>query len=313
VSVRGRVLVASTRLLAALPEAPLVAACESIGELWYRVAPARAARMRSNLRRVCMNLAATGRGTARARRAATDDAELERLVRACFRHTVRYYLEVARAGSLTVDEVLARMAIETPDSVRDAFQSGHQVIVAGMHFGAIELPAVFISASVGHRVTGPMETLADPEVAAWMEQTRERVGVRVVPIEKARRAMLDALRSGESVGMVTDRDITGGGLLVPFFGAPAPIPPGAALLSLETGVPIYAAACRRVGGRRYIGRVIEVPQPSEGPKRRRLTELTANLAATFEELIADAPEQWWGAGHPIWPDLAAVEPEEAAA
>jgi KDO2-lipid IV(A) lauroyltransferase len=304
--------VASTRLLAALPEAPLVGACESIGELWYRFAPARAAQARANLRRVCENLAATGRGTPRARRAATDDAELERLVRACFRHTVRYYLEVARAGSITVDDVLTRMAIVSPDEVRDAFQSGNQVIVAGMHFGAIEFPAVFISASVGHRVTGPMETLADPEVEAWMEETRERVGVRVVPIQKARRAMLTALRSGESVGMVTDRDITGGGLLVPFFGAPAPIPPGAALLSLETGVPIYAAACRRIKGRRYIGRVLAVPPPADGPRRQRLTELTANLAATFEELIADAPEQWWGAAHPIWPDLVAVAQADGA-
>ena len=266
--------------------------------------------MRANLRRVCEGLAATNRGTARARRAATDDAELERLVRACFRHTARYYLEVARASRYTIDEALERMTIETPDEVRDAFQSGRQVIIAGMHFGAIELPVVFISASVGQRVTAPMETLPDPAVAAWFRETRSRVGVNIVPIANARRALLDALKRGESVGMVSDRDLAGGGLLVPFFGAPAPIPPGCALLSVETGVPIYAAACRRLPGGRYAGRVVAVTMPADGPKRQRLAELTANMAAAFETLLADAPEQWWGAAHPIWPDLA-VAPHAA--
>ena len=38
-TMRGTLLLAATRLIAALPEAPLVAAAESIGELWV---PARA-------------------------------------------------------------------------------------------------------------------------------------------------------------------------------------------------------------------------------------------------------------------------------
>jgi plasmid stabilization system protein ParE len=102
-TLRGRLLIALTRLLAILPEPPLVAAADAIGQLWYLVAPSRAAQARANLRRVCEGLAATGRGSARTRRAATDPAELERLVRACFRHTVRYYLEVARASRYDLD------------------------------------------------------------------------------------------------------------------------------------------------------------------------------------------------------------------
>jgi lauroyl/myristoyl acyltransferase len=312
VTIRGRLLVGATRLIAALPEAPLVAGADSVGELWYRVAPRRAEQTRNNLRRVCEGLTATERGSTRARRAATDPVELERLVRACFRHTVRYYLEVARAGRYTIDEALSRMSFQTPDEVREAFQSGRQVIVAGMHYGAIELPVVFISSSVGQRVTAPMETLPDPAVARWFESTRSRVGVNIVPIANARRALLDALKRGESVGMVNDRDLVGGGILVPFFGAPAPIPPGCALLSIETGVPIYAAACRRVRGGRYVAHVVAVRPAGDGPKRQRLTELTANIAQAFETILADAPEQWWGAAHPIWPDLV-VRPEAQVA
>jgi hypothetical protein len=27
------------------------------------------------------------------------------------------------------------------------------------------------------------------------------------------------------------------------------------------------------------------------------------IAAAFEEIVADAPEQWWAVFFPIWPDL----------
>jgi hypothetical protein len=40
-----------------------------------------------------------------------------------------------------------------------------------------------------------------------------------------------------------------------------------------------------------------------GTRRERVTALTAAMARAFESMIADAPEQWWGAFHPIWPDL----------
>ncbi len=303
IGLRTRLLLAGATLLARIPEAPLVAAADSIGELWYRLAPDRAAQARANLGRVCTGLAATGRGTALARRAATDPIALERMVRASFRHAVRYYLEVARTGGYDVETALARIDVETPDEVREALGSGRPVIIVGMHFGAIELPVVEVSHLVGHRVTAPMETVADPGLQRWFIESRSRVGVNIVPLADARRALLRRLRSGESVGLVADRDITGSGIAVPFFGHPAPMPAGPALLAIETGVPVYAGAARRTKGRRYGGRLILVPAPGAGSRRERMVALTAAIAQAFESLLADAPEQWWGAFHPIWPDL----------
>jgi lauroyl/myristoyl acyltransferase len=302
-TLRGTLLLAATGIVTALPEAPLVAAAESVGELWYRLAPARAAQARANLRRVCEGLDEQGRGTRLARRAATDPDALELLVRRCFRHTVRYYLEVALIGGVDLRQALDRVVLETPDAIREGLQSGRPVVVVGMHFGGIEVPAMVVAHLVGHRVSGPMETVADPAIQRWFETTRGRVGVTIVPVRNARRTLLAALRRGESVGLVNDRDIAGSGIPVPFFGSPAPMSPGPALLALETGTPVYAAAGRRISGGRYAGKVIAVPVPAEGTRRERVVALTAAIAAAYETLLADAPEQWWGAFHPIWPDL----------
>ena len=301
---RGSLILAVARTLGALPEAPLVAAAESIGEIWYRLAPAKAAQARRNLGRVCEGLAAQGRGSARVQRAATDPEALERLVRACFRHATRYYLEVARAGGYTLAEAVAKVEVETPVEVRDALMSGRQIVLVGMHFGAIELPVVYLSHLVGHRVTAPMETVADAGLQNWFVTSRSRVGVDIVPLKDARRALMRALKRGESVGLVNDRDLMGNGIPVPLFGHVMPMSPGPALLALEVGAPVYAGSCRRLGTGRYSGKLIEVPVPAEGTRRERMAALTANIAAAFETILADAPEQWWGAFHPIWPDLA---------
>ncbi len=111
-------------------------------------------------------------------------------------------------------------------------------------------------------------------------------------------------------GVIGDRDIIGGGVPVPFFGAPAPLPVGPALLAIESGAPIHVAAVRRLRGERYAGRLETILPPGAaattgpGARRARVEALLAEEAAAFERLIADAPEQWWSVFFPIWPDLA---------
>jgi lauroyl/myristoyl acyltransferase len=168
------------------------------------------------------------------------------------------------------------------------------------------MAVLFLAFRVGETVT-PMETVDDPGVQAYFERTRGRAGVRLVGLREARRALIEALRNGIPVGLVGDRDLTGGGIPIPLFGAPAVLPMGPAMLAVESGVPTYALTVRRAGRGHYRGRVIPIDVPTEGTRRERVTLTMTRLAAAFEDLIADAPDQWWAVFFPIWPDL-----EEAA-
>jgi KDO2-lipid IV(A) lauroyltransferase len=155
-----------------------------------------------------------------------------------------------------------------------------------------------------------METVDDPPLQAWFEQTRGSLGVRIVGLRAARRELQAALRTDGFVGIVADRDVAGGGIDVPFFGAPAPFPIGPALLAIESGARIFAVAVRRLPDGRVAGGLRPVPVAAEGSRRARITATLTALAAAFEDAIAEAPEQWSGAFFPIWPDLAADAPAE---
>jgi KDO2-lipid IV(A) lauroyltransferase len=309
---RARGLAVASWLASHLPERPLIALAELAGEAWYRATPERAVQARRNLARVATWLAANERGTPLVRAAARDPRALERLVRLAYRHAARYYLEVMRTPAIAGVELPKRITIETPETVEDAFSPGRPAIFVGLHFGAIELPALYLASRVGEAV-GPMETIDDPDLQAWFVRSRGSVGLRIVGLREARRELTAALRAGTYVGIVGDRDLTGGGTLTELFGAPARLPLGPALLAIETGAPAYVAAVRRSAPGRYIGRVENVDIAVEGSRRERATATTASIARAFERVIADAPEQWWAVFFPIWPDLSPVAPATPAA
>jgi phosphatidylinositol dimannoside acyltransferase len=287
-----------------LPDHVAVAFADIAGGLWYRIAPARAEQGRRNFARVAAHLAAEGRGPDRARAAARDARELERLVRLAFRHDARYYLEILRMPALQPAFLEERVVVETPSEIDEAF-SGGPVIFVSAHFGPIELPALYLAHRSGSTFVAPMETVDDPPLQAWFEETRGSLGVRIVGLRSARRELSAALKAGGYAGIVGDRDIGGGGIAVPFFGAPAPFPIGPALLAIETGARIAAVGVRRLPDGRVAGRLTLVPVAAAGTRRERIAATLTSLAAALEAFIGDAPEQWSGAFFEIWPDLTA--------
>ena len=300
-----------SRIACRLPERPLLAVADVVGWLWYRLAPARAAQARRNLERVARELDRRGTGEPRVWAAASDPRALERLVRSAFRHNARYYLEVLRVPGLRPKIFEERVIVETPDTVEAAFAGG-PVIFVSAHLGPIELPGLYHANRSGRTFVAPMEAVDDPALQGWFERTRGSLGVRIVGLRAARRALLAELKAGGQVGIVGDRDIAGGGIETPLFGAPAPMPIGPALLAIESGAPIYAVGVRRLPNGRVAGGLIPVPVATEGSRRERIAATLRAEAVAFEDLISAAPDQWSAIFFPIWPDLA-VEASEASA
>ena len=298
---RGRLLIGASWLACRLPEGPLTRLAEFAGDLWYRATPDRADQARRNLRRVVRWLDANDRGSIAVRAAAEDPRALERLVRRAYRHAARYYLEVARTPALRPSDLDKRLVIETPDTVTTAF-AGPAVIFVGLHFGALELPALYLASRVGGAVA-PMQTIDDAGLQDWFVRTRGAAGVRIVGLREARRELMGALRDGTSVGLVGDRDLTGGGTPTMLFGASAGLPLGPAMLAVESGATPFVVGVRRVGGGRYVGRLEAVDIPADGSRRERVTTTQTAVARAFERIVEDAPEQWWAVFFPIWPDL----------
>jgi len=309
---RARAVVAAAWLACRLPERPLLAVADLVGQLWYRLAPERRKRAGRNLARVTRWLDEHDLGSPEARAAAHDRRALSRLVRDAFRHSVRYYVQLARAPIVDHRYLSRWLVLEDEAAVNAALDAPGGKLFVGLHIGWFELPALIAAARSGRPALVPSETISDPALQAYIVGTRRRLGLELIELGAAKRLLRDALERGETVGLLGDRDITGGGIDIELFGAPAPLAAGPALLALETGVTPYVFGVWRAAHAVYPADLQRVPFPAEGTRRERVTAYLEAEARAFERFVARAPEQWLAVFHPIWPDLERAAVRRAA-
>jgi lauroyl/myristoyl acyltransferase len=289
-----------------LPDRPLYRSAFAIGAGLYLVLPERRRLVKSNLRRVVDWLVANDMATPRVRRAARDERALERLVRDCFGHWVVTYLEAAIGPRYSREELDRRFLPVYPEASAEALSVPEPgkpgPIHMAMHFGSVDLSALY-GARVGKLpLTGPMEFLEAPLARAYFDRVRNELDVTIVPLENAAEALVEALGRGEAVGIVADRNIVGRGTLVELFGRPVRLPIGPAMLSVQTGAPLYLEAIERSAGGTWLGHTIAL-RPEPGAKRREATrQIIEQEARAMERVIARAPEQWTTLFFPIWED-----------
>ena len=301
-TVGGRLLVklllAVAWLLRLLPDRPAHRIAQWIGaSLLYRLQPKRRALVRSNLQRIVGYLG---------RPEAEDARALNRLTQQAFGQYVRSYLEGAIVPTYDGPHLAQRVQPDDPALAEQVMgkpgDPPHKLLFVGLHFGAIELPALWAARVRGLDLVSPMETVRNPDLQAYFMQTREKAGIKLIPTEGAARVLRDRLNNGQTVGVVADRVVAGSGARVQFFGASARLPLGPAVLAVETGAPAWAIATRRVGWGEYRAALLPIETPADGTRRERLAGFMANQAKAFEQLIGQAPEQWWAIFFPIWED-----------
>ena len=232
---------------------------------------------------------------------APSGAALRRAVRGTFVAYGRYYVDCARLASASPAEVDAGFTFEDYDNISNALRIGPGAILALPHVGSWEWAGVWLAQRPGVKVTAVVEPIEHPELFAWMERFRRRIGMEIVPAgPEALGALSHALNDGHVVCLLTDRDIGGGGVEVEFFGETTTLPGGAAVLARRTGSPIVGVVVRRRNGKCHADTFPPMLVSREGRLRHVVAEATQELAHLLEHMIRPAPTQWH-LMQPNWP------------
>ncbi|MCZ7530892.1 MAG: phosphatidylinositol mannoside acyltransferase [Acidimicrobiia bacterium] len=223
-----------------------------------------------------------------------------RSVAAAFESYGRYWLELFRLPTRP-DEVIAGFSIEGFEPIAEATARGDGAILALPHLGGWEAAALWMT-SQGHPLTAVVERVEPPELLEWFVSVRRAIGVEVIPLgPDVGTSALRTLREGKALALLCDRDLSGDGVEVEFFGERTTLPSGPALLALRTGAPLFPSAVYfRAGGGHHA--VVRPPLETtrQGKLRDNIVELTQRLAFELEDLIRVAPEQWHMM-QPNWP------------
>ena len=291
--VRGRASYLAYRsgaeLARALPERVSDPLARGISRLAALAMPERRAQVARNLRR------ATG-GT-------LEGSALQRAVYQTFDSYGRYWVELFRLTSELADvEVIeSHQWVDGFEHLVEACDEGNGAIIALPHVGGWEFAGAWL-ATRGYPPTVVVEPVEPPELFEWFASVRRELGMEVVALgPEAGGTILRALRENRVVCLVCDRDLTGDGVEVEFFGERTTLPAGPATLSLRTKAPLLPTAVYFAPNGGHHG----VVQPAlrierKGRLRADVQRLTQELAYRFEQLIRAAPEQWH-LMQPNWP------------
>jgi lauroyl/myristoyl acyltransferase len=238
--------------------------------------------------------AATGRPTR--------GPEFRALIRDAFRNHARYYAEILRAPHYDPRRLETIVSVPDWETYAGVIGAGPTVIVSA-HLGNFEPFAAYLSAK-GVPALAPIEEIEPRALFDFLSARRGGGAIDLVPLSKSRSALSRRLREGGVVGVLGDRVVgRAAGSPVTIFGHPTRVPNGPSTLAITHGASVIVGRCLRTGPDRFEAHGDVVTVPNSGDRRADIEALTQRLAERFEHDIGEAPDQWWGAFQPFWPDL----------
>jgi KDO2-lipid IV(A) lauroyltransferase len=265
-----------------VPESWARAAFLFAGDIAWRRQGRGVQRLEANLRRV-IGPQASGK-------------ELRALSRAGMRSYARYWMEVFRLPVISREQILVGTVTNGGEQAAFAqMAAGRGVVFALPHTGNWEVAGAWIIARGAGKFTTVAERLKPESVFLRFLAFRESLGFEVLPASGGNSrfgVLAQRLRAGGMVCLPADRDVTGGGIDVEFFGQKARMMGGPAALAVQTGAALLPAVLWFEGPGWGVHIYPEVPVPAEGSRRDKIAAMTQQMARDFEAGIAAHPEDW---------------------
>lgn len=213
-----------------------------------------------------------------------------------------YWAETLWLAPSRLAGIRSRLTVEGLEHFDAAHSGGGGAIYALPHVGNWEYAAI-LPWSRGLRVIAVAEDLPDARITEWFTHTRATIGIEIVLADGSRSAMQRLLRGldeGAGIALLADRDVTGSGVEVEFFGETTRLPTGPVAIGLSTGAPVLPVACFSTAtGHRLVFRPPLVI-PAGGERTDRIRQGVQAMARELEALIRLDPVQWHLL-QPNWP------------
>ena len=230
------------------------------------------------------------------------DDDLRRLSRAGMRSYLRYWCDVFRLPDWGRDGLTRRIRVVNEPYLRDSTAHGPGFVAALAHMGNWDHAGAW-SCVTGTPVTTVAERLRPERLFERFLAFRTGLGMDTLPLtggdRDVMRSLAAAARDGRAVCLLADRDLAGNGIPVTFFGEPARMPGGPALLAVLTGARLHPVTSTYEGADMVLTLHDAVPVPATGSTREKVAAMTQAVADVFERAIAARPQDWHML-QPVW-------------
>ena len=235
------------------------------------------------------------------------NSDLNQLTKNALRSYMRYWCDTFRIQNWNRERILNSVTMSNGNLLIDRIDNGDGVVVALPHSGNWDLAGAYFC-TLGIPLVTVAERLKPEALFQKFLQHRTRMGFEVLALDNRSFAtLLKRAREKRLIALVADRDLSRSGIEVSFFGAPARMPAGPALLAVKTGIPLIVAHVSYTPHGIHID-FHDVPVPTVGNDEERIARTVQECANIFEIGIRSHPEDWHMLQR-IWIDEDFVERE----
>jgi KDO2-lipid IV(A) lauroyltransferase len=264
------------RLVRALPEKSAYSIFESIGKIVLSRNGAQMKRLRSNLQRVVPS---------------NGSEAMDQLMRAAVSSSMRYWCDTFRSSDWSKSRISTTVTSTREELLIAPMKDGRGVVVALPHAGNWD-HAGFYFCGMGFPLVTVAERVKPEALFNKFLEYRQNMGMEVLALDgRSMGTLLQRAREGALIALVSDRDLSRSGVDVTFFGHPARMPAGAALLAIRTGIPLITAFVSYTNTGIHI-EFNSVAIPSDGSETDRVAAVVQECADHFADGIAKHPQDW---------------------
>lgn len=267
---------AGWRVVRSLPEKFSYRAFELIGKIALVRNGSSAKRLRSNLSRVCPE---------------KSGSDLDQLVKEAMSSYMRYWCDTFRSPDWSRERISQTVTVVREELLTGPMKNGTGVVVALPHAGNWDHAGSYFCA-MGFPLVTVAERLKPEALFNKFLEYRQNIGMEVLALDSRSMAtLLKRAREGALIALVADRDLSKSGVDVNFFGYPARMPAGPALLAVRTGIPLITAFVSYTSTGIHI-EFNSVDIPSSGSESEKISVVVQRCADLFSKGIASAPQDW---------------------
>jgi heptosyltransferase II len=216
--------------------------------------------------------------------------ELRQLVRRHFHRLGANLLSSAKLTQMPPEKILERVEVENIEAMAREFRAGVPVVLVLSHLGTWEVFAQLMPKFVGFvRNASVYQGLGNSFIDEHVRRTRSQTGLELFDRHDGFEPVIELLRSGGGVGVLSDQHAGDHGVWTPFFGMLASTSPLPALLAKRTRAALIAAGVYTTGRARW--RMVFTERFDQ--TGASVAVLTSKINEAIEQQIRRAPEDWF--------------------
>ena len=267
---------AAWRILRWLPENFVYSRANSVADYLVKRNGKSVSRLRSNLQRTQPQMTSL---------------DLDLLTFQGMRSALRYWCDTFRFPDWSKERILSTVTFNDESLLLDAIAAGNGVIVTVPHCGNYDHAAAYFCAK-GAKLVTVAEHLKPEKLFKKFMEYRADFGMEALPLDaRVIPTLMQRVKSGCVIALAADRDLSRSGIDVEFFGGPARMPAGPAILALRTNAPLLSAYISYTPTGIHID-LARIEIPTVGDESKKIEALVQLSADHFAEGIAKHPQDW---------------------